>query len=75
MTLLAGIWHRRREAVPAHLAAALDAALSRSPTDVRQRFDEVVFVGESDDTALDDSRMGHQTVLDLERRNPDSRNL
>jgi hypothetical protein len=39
VTLLAGIWHRRRETVPAHLAAALDAALSRSPTDVRQRFD------------------------------------
>jgi hypothetical protein len=39
VTLLAGIWHRHRQAIPAHLSVALDAALSRSPTDPRQRFD------------------------------------
>lgn len=39
MTLLAGIWHRDRQAIPAHVSAALDAALSRSPADARLRFD------------------------------------
>lgn len=39
MTLLAGIWHRHRQAIPAHISAALDAALSRSPADAHQQFD------------------------------------
>lgn len=39
MTLLAGVWHRHRHDVPAHLGAAVDAALSRTATDIRQSFD------------------------------------
>ncbi|HET7111096.1 MAG TPA: asparagine synthase-related protein [Gemmatimonadales bacterium] len=71
MTLLAGIWHRHRQAVPAHLTAALDAALSRSPTDIRQRFDAPgihlakIDIGAFGDSAWAEEREPHGRAVTL----------